>query len=147
MFHYNLIMNDRKKVGERTGISNDLCTPALGQGARVSGSISSSWQASMCVLNPLCSSCKISPPHPLGPLPVLNSIASWPKGSIFSLVSPVQPLDRITHRYSYSNTLAIRPTRIYTYNTCRIKKTAQKKTQLIDMPDLFKSADTHFIIQ
>ncbi len=40
-----------------------------------------------------------SSPH-LGPLSVLNSKASWPKGSIFSSVSPVQALDRVTHSYS-----------------------------------------------
>lgn len=145
LLNYNLIVNNRKKIRDRMRISYDLCTPAIGQGAGDSGSISSSWQASVCVLNPLCSSCRFHPPpppHPLGPLPVLNSMASWPKHSIFSLVSPVQPLDRITHIYYYTKTPTISLICIY---ICRIKKkeTAQKR-KLIVMPDLFKSVDTHF---
>lgn len=63
-----------------------------------------------------------TPSQPLGPLPVLNSMASWPKGSIFSLTSPVQPLDRITQGYSYTKTLTIKQTCVYTCNMCRIKQ-------------------------
>lgn len=114
MFHYKLIVNDRNKVGERMGISYDLCTLAMGQGAGVSGH--------PCVFSNFCVAPANFTPHPLGPLPVLNSMASWPKGSIFSLVSPVQPLDRITYRYSYTKALTIRLTCIYTCNICRIKK-------------------------
>lgn len=124
------------------GISYDLCTHATRQGARGFRGAFLAPDKHPCVFSIFCvAPANFTPPHPLGPLPVLNSMASWPKGSIFSLVSPVQPLDRITHIYSYTKTLTIGLTCIYTCNLCRIIRNTQR-TQLYQTYQTFLKNET-----